>query len=65
MKMHDFVKIVGSLTLASFDILVPACFVMAVSSHHKAAAIILGIAVFVQWIREAIITHLMSEDKVA
>ena len=65
MKMHDFVKIVGSVTLASFDILVPACFVMAVSSHHKVAAIILGIAVFVQWIREAIITHLMSEDKVA
>jgi hypothetical protein len=65
MKMHDFVKIVGSLTLASIDILVPACFVMAISSHHKVAAIVLGVAVFVQWIREAIITHLMSEDKIA
>lgn len=65
MKMHDFLKVVGSLTLASIDILVPACFVMAISSHHKVSAVILGIAMFIQWIREAMITYLISEDKVA
>lgn len=65
MKMHDFLKVVGSLTIASIDILVPACFVMAISSHHKIAAIILGITMFVQLIREAMIIYLISEDKVA
>ena len=65
MKMHDFLKVVGALTLASIDILVPICFFMAISSHHKAAAITLGLAVFTQWIREAIVTYLISEDKVA
>lgn len=65
MKKTDFVKTVGSLTLASFDLLVPICFAMAVSEHHIVAAIILGAAAFAQWIRSAIVTYLMSEDKIA
>lgn len=65
MKRNDFIKMVGSLTIASFDVLVPACFIMAVNTHHTAAAVILGVACFAQWIRTAIVTHLMSEDKIA
>lgn len=65
MKRNDFVKTVGSLTIASFDVLVPACFITAVNAHHTAAAVILGMACFAQWIRTGIVTYLMSEDKIA